>query len=279
MQLINQNESKVDPFLKWAGGKRWLVKRGNQIAPSSYKRYIEPFLGGAAVFFSLPETPYIISDLNPELVNCYNAIRANFREVEKHLRSHQSKHCDDYYYQVRKSEPQEKYIKAARFLYLNRTCWNGLYRVNLQGKFNVPRGTKNNILLETDNFENVAKRLSNGEILCQDFEKTLSFSGEGDFVFIDPPYTVNHNFNGFLKYNEKIFSWADQERLQKAIASAVNRGAMITMTNADHESIHKLYAGMCKIEKVDRSSVIAGKAIHRGVTNEILMRIGWDTVA
>ncbi|MGR3179399.1 MAG: DNA adenine methylase [Candidatus Anammoxibacter sp.] len=222
MQLSNQNKSELEPFLKWAGGKRWLVKRENQIAPPSYKRYIEPFLGGAAVFFSLPEIPYIISDLNPELVNCYNAIKADFREVEKHLRSHQRKHCDDYYYQVRKSQPRKECIKAARFLYLNRTCWNGLYRVNLQGKFNVPRGTKNKVLLDADNFENVAKRLSKGEILCQDFEKTLSLSGEGDFVFIDPPYTVNHNLNGFLKYNEKIFSWADQERLvvdSKIVAS------------------------------------------------------------
>jgi len=264
--------------LSWAGGKRWLVKNGIQIAPSSYKRYIEPFLGGAAVFFSLPEVPHIISDLNPELINCYNAIKDDFRKVEKLLRLHQKKHCDNYYYQVRESQPRERFIKAARFLYLNRTCWNGLYRVNLHGKFNVPRGTKNKVLLDTDNFENIAKRLSKGMILCQDFEKTLSLSGKGDFVFIDPPYTVNHNSNGFLEYNEKIFSWADQERLKDAITSAVGRGAMITMTNADHHSIHKLYAGMYKIEKIERSSVIAGKSSHRGVTSEVLIRIGWDTV-
>ncbi len=279
MQLSNQDAIELEPFLKWAGGKRWLVKRGYQIAPSSYKRYIEPFLGGAAVFFSLPEAPYIISDLNPELINCYNAIKADFKKVEKHLRSHQRKHSDNYYYQVRESRPREECIKAARFLYLNRTCWNGLYRVNLQGKFNVPRGTKNKVLLDTDNFEYVAKRLSKGEILCQDFEKTLSLSGEGDFVFIDPPYTANHNLNGFLKYNERIFSWADQERLMEAIASAVGRGAMITMTNADHVSIHKLYAGMGKIEIIERSSVISGKSSYRGVTTETLMRIGWDAVS
>jgi len=278
MQSLNQNKSELVPFLKWAGGKKWLVKRGSQVAPPSYKRYIEPFLGGAAVFFSLPGKPYIISDVNPELINCYNAIKTDFKEVEKHLRSHQRKHCDDYYYQVRKSQPRKKCTKAAKFLYLNRTCWNGLYRVNLQGKFNVPRGTKNKVLLDTDNFEKVANRLSKGEILCQDFEQILSLAGEGDFVFIDPPYTVNHNLNGFLKYNEKIFSWADQERLKVAIASAVSRGAMITMTNADHDSIHNLYAGMCKIEKVERRSVIAGKSSHRGVTSEILMRIGWETV-
>ena len=279
MQLTSQNKSELEPFLKWAGGKRWLVKRGYQIAPPGYKRYIEPFLGGAAVFFSLPEVPYIISDLNPELINCYNAIKADFRKVERHLRLHQSKHCDDYYYQVRKAQPQEECIKAARFLYLNRTCWNGLYRVNLQGKFNVPRGTKNKVILDSDNFENVAKRLSKGEIFCQDFEKTLSLSGEGDFVFIDPPYTDNHNLNGFLKYNERIFSWKDQERLKEAITSAVGRGAMITMTNANHDSIRKLYASMCEIEEIERNSVIAGRSSYRRVTTEILMRIGWNIVS
>lgn len=276
MQLSCQNNNELEPFLKWAGGKRWLVKRGNQLSPSSYKRYIEPFLGGAAVFFSLPEKPYIISDLNPELVNCYEAIKDDYREVEKYLRAHHKKHCDDYYYQVRSSRPRKKCIRAARFLYLNRTCWNGLYRVNLQGKFNVPRGTKNKVILDTDNFQNISKRLNKGKILCQDFEETVSVALEGDFVFIDPPYTVNHNLNGFLKYNEKIFSWADQERLREAIVSAVDRGVMITMTNADHPSIHKLYSGMGKIERVERSSVIAGSSSHRGATSEILMRMGWD---
>lgn len=279
MLLNSQDNSGLEPFLKWAGGKRWLVNRENQISPPRYKRYIEPFLGGAAVFFSLPETPYIISDLNPELINCYESIKSNYREVEKHLRLHQRKHCDDYYYQVRKSQPRKECIRAARFLYLNRTCWNGLYRVNLQGQFNVPRGTKNKVLLDTDNFKNIAKRLSEGKILCQDFGETLSVAGAGDFVFIDPPYTVNHNLNGFLKYNEKIFSWDDQERLKEEIVLAVERGAMVTMTNADHKSIHKLYKGLGKIEKIKRSSVIAGRSSHRGVTSEILMRIGWNSGA
>lgn len=276
MQLISEDNSNLEPFLKWAGGKRWLVKRSNQIAPSHYERYIEPFLGGGAVFFSLPRSPYIIADSNLELINCYDAIKTNFRKMEKHLRFHQRKHCDEYYYQVRRSQPRQKYTRAARFIYLNRTCWNGLYRVNLQGKFNVPRGTKNNVLLDTDNFEKVAERLKEGTILHQDFEETLSVAGEGDFVFVDPPYTGNHNLNGFLKYNEKIFCWKDQERLKEAIVSAVSRGAMVTMTNADHESIRKLYAGISKIERIERSSVIAGQSSHRRITSEILMRIGWD---
>lgn len=276
MRLTREDNTNINPFLTWAGGKRWLVKKDNQIAPPYYERYIEPFVGGASVFFSLPNSSYMIADSNLELINSYKAIKKNYKEVEKYLRLHQRKHCDEYYYQVRKSQPRQQYTRAARFIYLNRTCWNGLYRVNLNGKFNVPRGTKNNVLLDTDNFEMVAERLKNGTIMCQDFEKTLAIAGDGDFVFIDPPYTVKHNLNGFLKYNEKIFCWEDQERLKEAVSSAVNRGAMVTMTNADHKSIRSLYAGMCKIKKIKRYSAIAAGSSHRGVISEVLMRIGWS---
>jgi len=205
MRLTSKNNGVLEPFLKWAGGKRWLVKKGKNIIPPHYERYIEPFLGGAAIFFSLPESPYIIADSNLELINCYKAIKSNHKEVEKILRLHQRRHCNDYYYQMREYQPRKQCTRAARFIYLNRTCWNGLYRVNLKGEFNVPKGTKNNVLLETDKFEKIAAKLKKGSIMCQDFEKTLAVAGEGDFVFIDPPYTVKHNLNGFLKYNEKIF--------------------------------------------------------------------------
>lgn len=276
MQLASRNYSELEPFLKWAGGKRWLTHRDNQIVPTHYERYIEPFLGSAAIFFSLPGRSYIIADSNSELIDCYEAIRTGYKEVERYLRLHHRRHCDEYYYQLRKAQPRQKYVKAARFIYLNRTCWNGLYRVNQKGKFNVPRGTKNSVLLDTDDFEGISKKLNDGTMLCQDFEKTLAFAGDGDFVFVDPPYTVKHNLNGFLRYNEKIFRWADQERLKAAISSAVERGAMVTMTNADHESIRSLYAGVCKIEKIERPSTLAGESVHRSIAGEILMRIGWD---
>lgn len=274
--MIVENENCIDPFLKWAGGKRWLVKKSKKIVPPHYRRYIEPFVGSGAIFFSLPDSPFIIADANRDLMNCYEAIKSNWAKVESLLRSHQRKHCDDYYYEVRQSRPRLLHARAARLIYLNRTCWNGLYRVNLKGEFNVPRGTKNNVLMETDDFERVSDRLKTGIILCSDFQDTLAMADDGDFVFIDPPYTVKHNLNGFLKYNEKIFSWEDQERLREAVASAVNRGAMVTMTNADHESIHKLYSGLCNIEKLKRYSVIAGASTSRGVISEVLMCIGWD---
>ncbi|MGB7815021.1 MAG: Dam family site-specific DNA-(adenine-N6)-methyltransferase [Methylotenera sp.] len=268
----------LEPFLRWAGGKRWLVNKENLITPPKFNTYFEPFLGSAAVFFSLPKTPFIISDINAELINCYQAIKNDYLQIDSLLRLHQAKHSQDYYYQIRKFKPRNEHTRAARFLYLNRTCFNGLYRVNKQGIFNVPIGSRNNAFLNNDNLKAVAERLSQGKILHQDFEVTMALAGESDFIFIDPPYTVNHNLNGFIAYNEKIFSWEDQVRLKDAVVSAVDRGAMVTMTNADHESIHALYAGLGSIQKVERNSVIAGRASNRGLTSEVLMRFGWDVI-
>ena len=275
-QLERANDLSVEPFLKWAGGKRWLVHNARQAIPTSYNRYIEPFVGSAAMFFSESCGDFLIADTNPELINCYQSIKDNWKSVLKALKRHQHKHSDEYYYSVRSSKPWAAHTRAARFIYLNRTCWNGLYRVNLKGEFNVPRGTKNSVIFDTDDFAAVSSRLQSGEILCQDFERTIVHAGPGDFVFIDPPYTVKHNLNGFVKYNEKIFSWEDQERLKRCALEAANRGAMVTITNADHESIHSLYDGVGEIVQLRRPSIIAGKSKFRGETSEVVIRIGWS---
>ncbi len=266
---------QIEPFLKWAGGKRWLLNGGEKIFPDNFNCYLEPFIGGAAAFFSIGERPFVISDTNKELIECYSAIRDDHKKVEHYLKIHHRLHCKDYYYQVRKSNPTKAHTRAAKFIYLNRTCWNGLYRVNLNGKFNVPKGTKSKVLLDTDDFQLVASRLKHGQIMCQDFEDTLRLAKPGDFVFVDPPYTVKHNHNGFIKYNENIFSWNDQVRLRDALVECAQRGVFITATNADHKSVRSLYSGICKIKKVKRSSKIAGSSIHRGITSEIIMRLGW----
>lgn len=267
----------LQPFLRWAGGKRWLIKKDKQIAPLKYNTYIEPFLGSAAVFFFMPKTPFIISDINNDLINCYLAIKKNHKEIERLVQIHQANHSKDYYYLIRAEETTGSEDMAARFLYLNRTCFNGLYRVNKQGKFNVPIGSNNNAILDAENFSAISDKLKHGKILHQDFEETISMAGSGDFIFIDPPYTVNHNLNGFIEYNEKIFSWEDQIRLKKSVISALERGAMITMSNADHESIHELYSesGLCKIQKIERHSLIAGKSCNRQITSEVVLRFGW----
>jgi DNA adenine methylase len=263
------------PFLKWAGGKRWLVRSSVQIAPESFNNYVEPFLGSGAIFFSLRPKKSLLADINSELVNTYNAIKTDWKQVENRIRQHGLRHDDDYYYKLRRSRPRTSVGLAARFIYLNRTCWNGLYRVNLNGEFNVPRGSKDNVVLDTDDFQRTSGLLQNALVVPQDFETTLAAAQKGDFVYVDPPYTVNHNHNGFLKYNNHIFSWQDQIRLKESIVGALGRGAMVTVSNADHQSIHELYKDICDPYEIERASVIAGQSKHRRKTTEVLLRLGW----
>ncbi|SFS08497.1 DNA adenine methylase [Dyella sp. OK004] len=232
----------VVPFLKWPGGKRWLAAEHRNVFPKKYKRYVEPFLGSASVFFALQPERALLSDANEELITTYRAIRSRPKAVMDALNRHALKHCDTYYYEVRSMRPTGLIERAARLIYLNRTCFNGIYRVNLEGVFNVPRGTKNTVVLPTDDFHTLSRVLHGAELENKDFEEIIDQSGDGDFVFADPPYTVRHNTNGFIKYNEKLFSWADQERLAAALARARRRGARIVATNANHSSIRELYA-------------------------------------
>lgn len=213
---------KVLPFLKWAGGKRWFVESHSELIEIGPRRYIEPFLGSGAVFFSLDVRESLLSDSNKDLIEVYGAIRDDYKRVYKHLKLHHKNHSKDYYYKIRAFSPRTKYTRAARFIYLNRTCWNGLYRVNTLGKFNVPIGTKQNVILDTDDFEKVSNKLQNSQLVCADFEAVIDQAGPNDFLFVDPPYTVQHNYNGFVKYNEKIFSWEDQLRLKESLQNARN---------------------------------------------------------
>lgn len=260
------------PFLKWAGGKRWLATRGFP-CPASFDRLVEPFVGSAAVFFSLRPGKAILADVNQELINLYRVVRDYPVELQALLSGHHDKHCRDHYYAVRKQIIADELGRAARMLYLNRTCWNGLYRVNRKGEFNVPMGTKTAVLMDGENFELYAKLLDVAELSCQDFETTINACGQGDFLFVDPPYTVKHNLNGFVKYNETIFSWDDQVRLAAALRRAGLRGAAVLVTNADHENLRELYRDDFTYTSVGRQSVLAGSAAHRGRTTEALFSL------
>lgn len=260
----------IEPFLKWAGGKRWLAHSNQLPRPAKFARYIEPFLGGGAIFFHLRPEQAILSDINSELIQLYRVIRDHPDELMALMRTHHDAHCQDYYYEVRASNPETALERAARTMYLNRTCWNGLYRVNLKGMFNVPIGTKSTVVFDHDDFTGISERLRAAEIRCCDFEETVSEAQQNDFLFVDPPYTVQHNMNGFIKYNENLFSWYDQIRLRDAIAGAIERGAAVVVTNADHESVRELYENVCDYRSVTRASVLAGETTRRGKTTEAL---------
>lgn len=271
--------SGVAPFLKWAGGKRWFADRCLHLTPRDHGRYIEPFLGSGAMFFALQPGEALLSDLNPDLINCYRAIRDAPESIAERLAEHHRLHDKAHYYETRSAKPEDRIERAAWFIYLNRTCWNGLYRVNRRNEFNVPIGTKTSVVLPNDDFFAVSRLLAGVEILYQDFETTLDVARAGDFVFVDPPYTVKHNFNGFLKYNDKIFSWADQLRLRDAVVRAAGRGALVLVTNANHSSIREIYQGVGRQQVVGRASVLAASATHRSSTEELVIQTWQDASA
>ncbi|KHK64251.1 DNA adenine methylase [Pseudomonas frederiksbergensis] len=266
-----QQIDKVDPFLKWAGGKRWLVKARPDIFPCVVNNYYEPFLGGGAVFFHIAPKNSTLSDKNPALINLYLQIKEDWKTLKNELTKHQLLHSKEYYYKIRSTTYQSNEEQAAQFLYLNRTCFNGLFRVNLKGEFNVPIGTKSSVIFPEEDFEKIAQKLKNSKIITSDFEEVIDKAMLNDLVFADPPYTVKHNNNGFVKYNESIFSWEDQERLARALLRAAKRGAHIISTNANHPSVKALYEKNFTITILDRSSVLAGKKSARGGTTEILI--------
>jgi DNA adenine methylase len=262
----------LKPFLKWAGGKRWLVESGSFQLPTYTGSYIEPFVGSGAVFFSHAPKAAILADLNSRLIETYTVVRDFPAELSLEMALHHKKHQKDYYYKVRSAEFDTPLLRAAQFLYLNRTCWNGLYRENLRGQFNVPIGTKTNVLLDGEDFHKTSEILRNADFVCSDFEPVIDRSKEGDLIFIDPPYTTAHNFNGFVKYNQRIFTWQDQIRLRDAVQRAADRLVKVVITNADHESIRELYSGFGVHEPLYRSSVISGKPSGRQRTSELIIR-------
>ncbi|MDT8387943.1 MAG: Dam family site-specific DNA-(adenine-N6)-methyltransferase [Thiogranum sp.] len=263
----------LKPFLKWAGGKRWFVANHSDLIPTNFNCYIEPFLGSGAVFFYLRPNRALLGDSNAQLIETYQAIKDNWGLVWKYLREHHRNHSCDYYYQARNSERHSSASRAARFIYLNRTCWNGLYRVNRKGVFNVPKGTKSSVVFKDDCFDQISDALQGAELFACDFEDLIDSAQRGDLVFVDPPYTVRHNHNAFIKYNEKLFSWLDQERLFYALKRAQTRGAYIVGTNAYHKCVRDLYEQTFGSLAVSRNSCISSKTDSRKKFEELVMLI------
>lgn len=265
-------ENAILPFLKWPGGKRWFIQKHADLLPGSYNRYIEPFLGGGAVFFHLQPPHAILGDINADLITAYEALKTNWRFVKRSLEYHHRMHGTKHYYHVRDKNPTHLLQQASRMIYLNRTCFNGIYRVNTNGQFNVPIGTKTEVIRDTDDFEALSELLANADIRHVDFEVLIDEAGENDLIFADPPYTVRHNLNGFIKYNETLFSWEDQERLARALILAKNRGAKVVSTNANHHSVRQLYMGQgFAFKTVSRFSPISATPENRKQFEELVI--------
>lgn len=270
--MATQNPNKdCLPFLKWAGGKRWFASQYAKTLTIQIERYVEPFLGSGALFFALNPKRAILSDLNSELIETFAAIKDDWQGIVTLLKRYQRLHSKHFYYKMRSVRPRSDTGRAARFIYLNRTCWNGLYRVNLRGEFNVPKGTKKNVILATDNFRDVSQMLKGASLFASDFEAIIRQAVQGDLVFADPPYATSHSNNGFLKYNETLFGWEDQLRLKSCLIAAKRKGAHVLSTNADSPPIWRLYEEDFAIRRAVRPSVIAGKSAGRGISSELVI--------
>lgn len=262
--------NKINPFLRWAGGKRWFLKHTEEIiSGKTFNNYHEPFLGSGAVFFHLaPSNTSYLSDLNNELIETFIAVRDEVENIIKELKSF--KNNQDEYYKIRKAKYKSDYKKAARFIYLNQTSFNGIYRVNLQGIYNVPYGFRNTQVFQPENLRSTSNLLQKAIIETKDFENIISYVKRNDLLFLDPPYTITHNNNGFVKYNQKLFSLEDQYRLSSVIDEIKNKKAFYILTNAAHSTIEHIFEKGDKKIKIKRASLIGGQNAIRGKFEEII---------
>ncbi|MBG1257956.1 DNA adenine methylase [Nostoc commune] len=267
-------ETSPRPFLKWAGGKSRLIQQYVPYFPKSYKNYYEPFLGGGAVFFYLQPTAAILTDINAELINTYCCVRDHVEELISILKEHKIRHDKDYYYSVRNNSGGTDLEQAARLIYLNKTCFNGLYRVNSQGKFNVPLGRYDNpnicseVLLKA-----ASEALSHAEIQQADFTKVLNHAtSSDDFVFFDPPYHPISDTSYFTAYSQNCFSKKDQEVLRDTCAELASRGVKVMVCNSDSEFIKKIYTDInFETYKIQASRSINSNIKNRGMIYELLI--------
>lgn len=271
MEQINCN---IKPFLRWAGGKTWLLKDIHTYLPTKFNNYYEPFIGGGSVYIHLKSIQKIqnkafLSDQNCDLINAYNVIKNEPKYLIELLK--EFKNEKDFYYYIREQKFTNNNQKAAQFIFLNRTSFNGIYRVNLKGVYNVPFGFKAyKTLFDFDNLMKLSQMFQNTCFNACDFENILEDVKKNDLVFLDPPYTVAHENNGFIKYNQKIFAWEDQVRLADFIEKLKSKQVFFIMTNAAHYNIDNLFQDIGRKQKLKRFSVVGGKGAKREEINEYI---------
>ncbi|MFN3654048.1 MAG: DNA adenine methylase [Candidatus Nitrosotenuis sp.] len=270
------------PFVKWAGGKRQLLSVIERHMPAEFGCYYEPFLGGGAVMFHLlsknPDIRCKVSDLNSDLILAYITIRDRVDELVESLENHAKnyhKNPDSYYYQVRDNEPTSQIEKVSRLLFLNRTCFNGLYRVNSKGRFNVPLGRYSNPNIVNE--ENLyaashilqSKRIS---ISCRDFSSVLQDAKKGDFVYFDPPYQPVSKTANFTSYTNRDFTYKDLQKLVDVSEKLADRGCKVLHSNSNSKEVRKLFSKDWKIIEISANRAINSDSTKRTGQTELLIK-------
>jgi DNA adenine methylase len=276
----------VQPFLKWAGGKRQLISTIKKYIPCQYTQFYEPFIGAGAVLFSLQPKTSIINDRNCELVNCYRVIRDSPDDLINLCKQHDNNNSKEYYYNLREQDRHPDFEKlspiekAARIIYLNKTCFNGLFRVNSQGQFNVPYGDQSNpVIADPLVIKAVSTFLNNRSVrICEgDFADVVSTAKKGAFLYFDPPYHPISDTSSFTGYSIDGFTGSEQERLKKVCDDLSDRGCQVLVSNSNASFIRELYSdSRYEIVEVSASRAINAVGSRRGKIGELLIHNRYD---
>jgi len=277
---LSKRETPVLPlFLKWAGGKQQLIEQFENLFPPDFRNYYEPFIGSGAVFFYLKSksrlNKVILSDTNEELINCFTVVRDKPSELIEVLLNHRKRHSKQYYYEVRdlESDRLDSVSRAARMIYLNKTCFNGLYRVNSKGEFNVPFGDyKNPSIFDRNTLYRASQMLQDADLRVMTFDKVLDFAGKDDFVYFDPPYIPLSKTSSFTRYSKSDFSVKEQNQLSVVFRALDSGGCFVMLSNSEHSLTRELYRDYDKnIVVVRAKRKINSVGSKRGAINEIVV--------
>ncbi len=279
MQRRSEARAAADgprPFLKWVGGKGQLLDQLRPLLPAApWRRYFEPFVGSAALFFALRPAEATLSDVNPELIDCYVAVQKHVDRLVKALAGHE--YDEALYYSVREQDPATLDLptRAARTIYLNKTGYNGLYRVNRAGRFNVPFGRYTNPGFRSadsiDNLRACSRSLRGAKLAVRDFGQVVRHASKGDFVYFDPPYVPLSETSDFTSYSAGGFGPAEQQRLAEVVAKLSDAGVLVMLSNSDTPAVRALYAKY-RIDVVTASRSINSRATGRGKVREVVVR-------
>ena len=276
--------SKIQPFIKWVGGKRGLLPQILPLLPKEFNNYYEPFVGGGALFFELQKQGRLngkkvyLFDINSELINAYQVIKSSPELLIENLTKFKEQHSKEFYYEVRAWDREENFleldsvIRATRFIYLNKTCFNGLYRVNKKNQNNVPMGSyKNPNICDIDIIYSASYALQNATILNVSYKDVLKYASKDDLVYFDPPYYPLTPTSSFTSYSEFEFLDREQEELFEVFCELDKKGALVVHSNSDTEFINELYKEY-NIEKIQANRFINSRSSGRGKISEVLVR-------
>ncbi len=282
-QQYGQILTTPKPFVKWAGGKRQLIPILNENLPETFGTYFEPFLGGGALLFHMlterQSQKCSISDLNSDLVLSYTTIRDRTEALITSLKNHEKNYQKDsksYYYSIRESNPRSQIEKTSRLIFLNRTCFNGLYRVNSKGKFNVPLGKYSNPnIVNEDNLRSVSHILQSSKVAiqCRDFESVLRDAKKGDLVYFDPPYQPVSDTANFTSYTNKDFTYDDLSRLAELCMDLDSKGCRVLLSNSNSKEVADMFSAKpWTVNKIRANRSINSNSKKRTGHFELLIR-------